>query len=56
MVGALEQARADGGEVFGGERLDLGRRERYYVAPAMVRMPAQTEWCTRRPSHRSSTC
>ena len=25
MVGALEQARADGGEVFGGERHDLGR-------------------------------
>ena len=25
MVGALEQARADGGEVFGGQRHDLGR-------------------------------
>ena len=42
MVGALEQARADGGEVFGGERHDLGENA-YYVAPAVVRMPAQTE-------------
>jgi aldehyde dehydrogenase (NAD+) len=51
MVGALDQARADGGEVFGGERHavgDLGGREEqsgegaYYVAPAVVRMPAQT--------------
>ncbi|MGH3675569.1 MAG: L-piperidine-6-carboxylate dehydrogenase [Mycobacterium sp.] len=42
MVGALEAARADGGEVFGGERHDLGENS-YYVAPAVVRMPAQTE-------------
>jgi aldehyde dehydrogenase (NAD+) len=42
MVGALEQARADGGQVFGGERHDLGENS-YYVAPAVVRMPAQTE-------------
>jgi aldehyde dehydrogenase (NAD+) len=42
MVGALEQARADGGEVFGGERHDLGENS-YYVAPAVVHMPAQTE-------------
>ncbi|WP_018601610.1 aldehyde dehydrogenase family protein [Mycobacterium sp. 155] len=60
MVGALDQARADGGEVFGGERHnlgDLGGREEqsgggareeqsgegaFYVAPAVVRMPAQT--------------
>jgi len=42
MVGALEQARADGGEVFGGERVDLGPNS-YYVQPAVVRMPAQTE-------------
>jgi aldehyde dehydrogenase (NAD+) len=45
MVGALEQARADGGEVVGGERrhpdhaADPGA---YYVAPAVVRMPSQT--------------
>ena len=43
MVGALEQARADGGEVFGGERHELGDESAYYVAPAVVRMPAQTE-------------
>ena len=42
MVGALEQARADGGEVFGGERHDVGDESAYYVAPAVVRMPAQT--------------
>jgi aldehyde dehydrogenase (NAD+) len=42
MVGALEQARADGGEVFGGERRDVGDENAYYVAPAVVRMPAQT--------------
>ena len=42
MVGALERARAEGGEVFGGERHDLGENS-YYVAPAVVRMPAQTE-------------
>jgi aldehyde dehydrogenase (NAD+) len=49
MVGALEKARADGGEVFGGERRRLdglegvvGDDSSYYVAPAVVRMPAQT--------------
>jgi len=43
MVRALEQARADGGEVFGGDRHDVGDEGAYYVAPAVVRMPAQTE-------------
>ncbi len=43
MVGALEQARADGGEVVGGERHDLGQPSAYYVAPAVVRMPSQTD-------------
>ena len=43
MVGALEKARADGGEVFGGERHEVGDEGAYYVAPAVVRMPAQTE-------------
>ncbi|MCV7401846.1 aldehyde dehydrogenase family protein [Mycobacterium fragae] len=42
MVGALEQARADGGEVIGGERHDVGHPSAYYVAPAVVRMPSQT--------------
>ena len=41
MVGALEQARADGGEVFGGERVDFGEGS-YYARPAVVRMPSQT--------------
>jgi L-aminoadipate-semialdehyde dehydrogenase len=42
MVGALEQARADGGEVIGGGRHEVGHPSAYYVAPAVVRMPAQT--------------
>jgi aldehyde dehydrogenase (NAD+) len=44
MVGALEQAKADGGEVTGGERKILGDDAdgSFYVAPAVVRMPAQT--------------
>jgi aldehyde dehydrogenase (NAD+) len=42
MVRALEQARAESGQVFGGERHELGENS-YYVAPAVVRMPAQTE-------------
>ncbi|WP_299566239.1 aldehyde dehydrogenase family protein [uncultured Mycolicibacterium sp.] len=42
MVSALEQACADGGEVFGGRRQDLGVDSAYYVSPALVRMPAQT--------------
>lgn len=43
MVRALEIARADGGEVIGGQRHDVGDESAYYVAPAVVRMPAQTE-------------
>jgi aldehyde dehydrogenase (NAD+) len=48
MVGALEQARADGGEVIDGDRHHHdgpdgpGYPSAYYVAPAVVRMPAQT--------------
>ncbi|OBH62379.1 aldehyde dehydrogenase [Mycobacterium intracellulare] len=45
MVGALESARADGGEVIDGDRRHPQGREQpsaYYVAPAVVRMPAQT--------------
>ncbi|MET0451657.1 MAG: aldehyde dehydrogenase family protein [Mycobacterium sp.] len=41
MVGALEKARADGGEVVGGERRELGEGS-FYVTPAVVRMPSQT--------------
>ena len=43
MVGALEQAAADGGDVAGGERHDAGHPSAYYVAPAVVRMPSQTD-------------
>ncbi|MDY6997848.1 MAG: aldehyde dehydrogenase family protein [Actinomycetota bacterium] len=42
MVGALQQARAEGGEVTGGERIDLDASEAFYVEPAVVRMPAQS--------------
>jgi len=42
MVGALEAARADGGEAIGGHRHDMGDEGAYYVAPALVRMPEQT--------------
>ncbi|WGW12418.1 aldehyde dehydrogenase family protein [Saxibacter everestensis] len=45
MQKALEQARADGGDVLvGGSRvLADAAEEAYYVEPAVVRMPAQTE-------------
>ncbi len=45
MAAALEQASADGGEVLagGGRRTAAGYPDAYYVEPALVRMPAQTE-------------
>jgi aldehyde dehydrogenase (NAD+) len=45
MQDALEQAAADGGEVLvgGGRRPAAGYPDAYYVEPAIVRMPAQTE-------------
>jgi aldehyde dehydrogenase (NAD+) len=45
MAEALEQAEADGGEVIagGGRRSAAGLPSAYYVEPAIVRMPAQTE-------------
>ncbi|WP_137145480.1 aldehyde dehydrogenase family protein [Mycolicibacterium sp. CR10] len=46
MVGALQQAEAEGGEVIGGERVDVGSDDgegAFYVTPAVVRMPAQSE-------------
>lgn len=44
MQTALETARAQGGTVHGGERLLAERYpEAYYVRPAIVEMPAQTE-------------
>lgn len=42
MQAALEKARAEGGKVTGGERVD-GVGEGYYVRPAIVEMIEQTE-------------
>ena len=42
MADALAQARSDGGQVVGGERVSLGNGS-FYVTPAVVRMPAQTD-------------
>ncbi|MGV2290703.1 aldehyde dehydrogenase family protein [Trinickia sp. YCB016] len=42
MQSALAQARAEGGEVKGGERVDAGHDDAYYVRPAIVRMPKQS--------------
>jgi aldehyde dehydrogenase (NAD+) len=44
MQRALSQAREDGGQVFGGERaLQDKFPQAYYVKPAIVEMPAQTD-------------
>jgi aldehyde dehydrogenase (NAD+) len=45
MVAAVEEAQADGGELIvgGGRRAAAGLPNAYYVEPAIVRMPAQTE-------------
>lgn len=43
MQRALEQARAEGGVVFGGERQLAGEfPDAYYVSPAIVQMPGQS--------------
>ncbi len=43
MQDALAQAKAQGGTVFGGERVTVGGHENgYYVQPALVEMPSQT--------------
>jgi len=43
MQAALEQAKAEGGTVFGGERLHADVwPDAYYVMPAIVEMPAQS--------------
>ena len=41
MQKALDAARAHGGVVTGGERVDLGHANSYYVQPALVEMPKQ---------------
>ncbi|MFE3222742.1 aldehyde dehydrogenase family protein [Nocardia sp. NPDC059228] len=44
MRAALERALADGGELIcGGERIEGPGENAFYVRPALVRMPAQTE-------------
>ena len=44
MTAALAEAREAGGAVVtGGDRVDLGHPDAYYVHPALVRMPAQAE-------------
>ena len=42
MGRALDAARAAGGSVLGGERVDVNGPDSYYVRPAIVEMPAQT--------------
>ncbi|MCM6777785.1 aldehyde dehydrogenase family protein [Nocardia sp. CDC159] len=44
MQDALARAVADGGELIcGGERVEVAGSDAFYVRPALVRMPAQTE-------------
>jgi aldehyde dehydrogenase (NAD+) len=43
MMRALDEARSDGGQITGGERLEVGGWEQaFYVRPAIVEMPHQT--------------
>ncbi|MGH9583081.1 MAG: aldehyde dehydrogenase family protein, partial [Bryobacteraceae bacterium] len=43
MRQALEEARAGGGEISGGERAEVnGWRDAFYVRPSMIEMPRQT--------------
>jgi aldehyde dehydrogenase (NAD+) len=41
MQKALAEAKAHGGSVTGGDRVDLGHANSYYVKPALVEMPKQ---------------
>ncbi len=44
MQDAITRAVADGGELLcGGERVETAADDSYYVRPALIRMPAQTE-------------
>ena len=43
MQSALEAARAAGGRVTGGERVDVAGPDAYYVAPALVEMDVQAD-------------
>lgn len=39
---ALSQAKEEGGKIHGGELIEHGHEDAYYVSPAIVEMPAQT--------------
>jgi NAD-dependent aldehyde dehydrogenases len=41
MQRALEAAKAEGGKITGGARVDVGHADAYYVRPALVEMPKQ---------------
>ncbi|MDQ6435445.1 aldehyde dehydrogenase family protein [Mesorhizobium sp. LHD-90] len=41
MTRALEAAKAEGGKITGGARVENGHAEAYYVRPALVEMPKQ---------------
>ncbi|WP_428610536.1 L-piperidine-6-carboxylate dehydrogenase [Sedimenticola sp.] len=41
MSAALENAQKEGGQLFGGERIDIDGNNGFYVRPAIVEMPAQ---------------
>jgi len=41
MQRALEAAKAEGGKITGGARVDVGHGDAYYVRPALVEMPKQ---------------
>jgi aldehyde dehydrogenase (NAD+) len=43
MQCALEEARADGGIITGGDRIRTDHSNAYYVRPAIVEMPSQTK-------------
>jgi len=43
MQAALDAARAEGGRVHGGERVDVNGADSFYARPALVEMDAQTE-------------
>jgi aldehyde dehydrogenase (NAD+) len=43
MQAALAQGAAEGGAVFGGERVDVNGAQSFYVRPALVEMPQQTD-------------
>jgi aldehyde dehydrogenase (NAD+) len=43
MQNSLKDARSVGGKITGGERMNSGTEEAFYIRPALVEMPRQTE-------------